>query len=322
METATTSTMTKEIVTGTMNIALTRASLGIQTLSDMEAKLIYNEDNLTSISEFLDKARKAKKIVEDEHKCIKEPILRQSQIIDESKRNMVEQIDVIMKAANDKYATMCREIEDRKRQSELEAQRKQLILSGIDGNMISFSGRIASCLTDTELVSIERLINLEKANKKKYAEFYDMAVEKYNSLTSLLSIQKESIREATELAEQRLAAEKKGDDAAVLELNEKQVALDAKIDEAKVTVQEAAINQTVNTVIEAKEIIPQVKARMSRWVWEVDNIKDVAKKMPDWCEIKTIDSKIDEFMKASKSQWEGREEVIVNGIKFYLKRTY
>jgi hypothetical protein len=315
--------MSKEVVIGTMNIALTKAELTIQTLSNIESSLVYNEDNLQSISAFLDKARMAKKIVENEHKAIKEPILRQSQVIDESKRNMLEQIDGVMKNASDRYTILCRDIENRKREAELDRQRKQAILSGIDSNMISFSGKIAECKTDKELIAVESLINLEKSYKKKYAEFFDEAVAKYETLTSLIKIQKESIREFQKLEAQRLEAEKAANDEKIMEIHEQQVLLDAKIDEAKVTVQETAVNQsTTQTVIEPAEILPEVKVRRAMWTWEVDNIKEVAKKMPDWCEIKTIDSKIDEFLKASKAQWEGKEEVIVNGIKFFIKKTY
>lgn len=313
---------TKEVVIGTMSIALTKAQLGVQILADMEAKLVYNEDNLKEIASFLELARKADKIVGDEHKRIKEPILRQSQVIDESKRELQEQLRSIAERANEKYAEMCQNIEKRKREAEEERQRKLAINIGIDNNMISFSGKIAACKTNTELLEIERLINLEKGKKYKYAEFFEDAVAKYNTLTTLLTAQKASIREFDKLEKQRLEAEKKGDDEKLIAIQEQQFTLEAKIDEAKVTVQETAINQSVNQVIEVTEQLPSVKTRRAMWTWEVSDIQKTVKSMPSWTRVETVDEKIDEFLKASKEQWAGKEEMIVNGIRFYLKKTY
>ena len=142
-------------------------------------------------------------------------------------------------------------------------------------------------------------------------------------MTALIKSQKENIKEAIRLENERLEAQKKGDEEKLIALQEQQEKLTEKTDELKITVQESAINSSLNTAVEtATEILPEVKVRRASWDWEVSNIKDTAKKMPDWCEIKTIDSKINEFMKASKEQWDGKEEMVINGIRFYLKKTY
>ena len=142
-------------------------------------------------------------------------------------------------------------------------------------------------------------------------------------MTALIKSQKENIKEAIRLENERLEAQKKGDEEKLIALQEQQEKLTEKTDELKITVQESAINSSISTAVEtATEILPEVKVRRASWDWEVSNIKETAKKMPDWCEIKTIDSKINEFMKASKEQWEGKEEMVINGIRFYLKKTY
>lgn len=322
---ATAPSITKEIVIGTINIALTRAQMSLQSLNDAEQSLVYNEDHLPEIADFLSKSRKAKAIIDNEHKTIKEPYLRQCQVIDESKRSMHEQIDGSIKIASEKYTALCQAVEKRKRDIELDNQRKQQIQSGIDSNMISFSGKIADCKTNSELLSIERLINLEKANKTKYQEFYEVAVEKYSSLTALITSQKEAVKEFEKLEQQRIEAEKKGDDEKLIALQEQQFKLSQRIDETKVNVQETAVNQSTQSVVTtAEEILPNIKARRTAWTWEISNIKEVAKKMPDWCEITTIDSKIDDFLKASKAQWDenSQDNLVVNGIKFFKKITY
>ena len=121
-------TLSKEVVVAKMNVALTKAALGIEMLTNLESNLVYNEDNIESISEFLTKARKAKKVIEDEHKAIKEPYLKISQTIDESKRNMLEHIETVLNKASGNYTKLCQDIERRKQEQIAEQQRKQNII--------------------------------------------------------------------------------------------------------------------------------------------------------------------------------------------------
>lgn len=314
---------TSDLVTAKMNLALTKATISIQEIQNIESNLVYNEDNLTAISDFIALCRKAEKIIDAEHKTIKEAALGECQIIDEGKRNMKKLVSDPMDIAVKKYTAMCQEIENKKRFAEQERIRKENIQSGIDKNMMLFSSRIAECKTNDELLSIERLINLEKANKSKYQEFILVAVEKYNSLTELLKTQKESVKAYEKLEEARKKAESEKNDEALIKIQEKQIALEATIEEAKVTVQEKAIEQAVNTVIEATEILPEIKVKRTSWDWECINIKETAKKNPDWVQMNTIDSKIDDFLKASKQTWsdENKDEIFMNGIRFYVKKT-
>jgi hypothetical protein len=307
-----------------MNIALTKAQLGIQDLANRESKLVYNEDSIETIKSFLEDVRKAKKVISDTHKEIKEPILRQSQEIDASKREMEASVDVFGNPASQKYTKLCEDIADKIRKQQQEEQRKQLIQEGIGSNMINFSTKIANCKTNAELLKVESLINLEKSYKTKYAEFLDVAVEKFNSLTVLIKAQKENIKEFEKLEKERLDAEKKGNDEALLAIQEKQETLNNKTEELKVTVQETAINQSSTTVTTAQEILPTVKARRSAWSWKPVDLAKTAKSCPSWVEMQTVDEKIDEFMKASKEQWiaDGKDSLIINGIEFYLKVTY
>lgn len=323
-EQLTTPTITKEVVSGKMALALTRAELNIQTLHDIGAGLTLNEDNIPAIAEFLSKGRKAKKVVDDEHKLIKEPFLKQGQVIDESKREMLKNIDDLLSPIALKHTELCQAVEKRAQEAERERQRKANILQGIETNMISFSQKIAECTTNEQLISIERLINLEKGAKAKYQEFLPTAVDKFESLTSLLKLQKDNVKESIRLEDERKKAEEKGDDAKIMELQERQEVLTARIDEAKINVQETAINHSSVTVEDAVEVMPEVVVRRKSWDFEVVDIQAVVKKMPSWTKIELIDDKVKEFLKASKDSWndEGGEERIINGVRFYIKKTY
>lgn len=314
----------KEVVSTKLNIALTKAQLGIQDLANRESKLVYNEDNIEKIKIFLEDVRKAKKVITDAHKEIKEPILRQSQEIDLSKREMESSIDVFGNPASQKYTKLCEDIAAKVREQQLEEQRKQLIQEGIGSNMINFSTKIADCKTKAELLKVESLINLEKSYKNKYGEFLETAIEKFNSLTVLIKSQKENIKEFEKLEKERLEAEKRGNDEALLAIQEKQETLNNKVEEIKVEVQEKAIEQSAPVYTQATQVMPTVKARMSKWTWEAVDLQTTVKKMPSWTKVETVDETIDEFMKASKESWseQGREEVIINGIKFFIRKTY
>jgi hypothetical protein len=317
---------TKEIVTGKMNIALTKAELGIQSLIDEAANIVLNEDNIDKAKALLDKQRKAAKIIGDVHTEIKAIPLKECQVIDESKRNMLEQLSSVFNPFFEKYTALCREVDDKKRKQEDEKRRKEIILQGIDSNMINFSSRIANCTTNDDLLAVERSINLEKSYKNKYQEFLDTAIEKYNSLTSLLTLQKTRVKELEKLEEDRKKAEKDGNDQKLLELNEKQFVLESKIEENKITVQETAIKQATETVktTEPEIVFANVSTRRKTWTWEIADIQKTVKTMPSWTKIETVDEKIDEFMKASKAQWQedGEESVIIHGIRFFIQKTY
>ncbi len=321
-----TTTTTKEVVIGKINIALTKAELGVQLLHDAESKLTYNEDNLQSIGEFLAKSRRAVKVINDTHTAIKAPFLKECQTIDESKREMLQLVNEVIDKANGKYTTLCQDIEKKKKLAQEEFERKQRIQDGISANMISYSTRIANCKTNDELITIERLINLEKGNKNKYAEFLEQAVTKYESLTSLIKIQKENIKESEKLEAQRLEAEKANNQEQLIAIAEKQEKISAQTEELRVEVQESAVAQSLysNSVTEAVEILPEVKTRRQTWDYEILDIGMTVKKMPSWTKVELVEEKVNEFLKANKDLWkeENREEVILHGIKFYIKKSY
>lgn len=315
--------ISKEIVSAKVNVTLTKVQLGFQQLSDLISKLEFNEDNLPQIAEAAAIGRKMKKIIEDEHKAEKEPYLRQGQIIDESRRAMIGEVDNLINPVSEKYTKLCEDIAERTRKQQAEEQRKQLIQEGIASNMINFSTKIANCKTNAELLKVESLINLEKSYKNKYGEFLETAVEKYNSLTVLIKSQKENIKELEKLEAERLKAEKQGNDEKLLQLQEMQENLNNRIEEKKVEVQETAITSSAPTYT-AQQIMPTVKARMSKWTWEVQDIKEVAKKYPAWIKMETEDDLIDAFLSANKEDWNstGVEAKVINGIKFFIRKTY
>jgi small-conductance mechanosensitive channel len=292
-------------------------------LADKASTLVYNEDNLKEIADFLKQLRTVAKAIDETHKEGKAEALKIGRDWDTAKNTFKDQVLAIEEKPQREYSRICNEIQDRANKAEQERQRIANIKSGIEANSINFSRQIAECTTSQRLTDIERLINLEKTRKDKYMEFADEAIEKYTELNVLLTAQKATVKQLEEIKRQEQEAKDKQDEEAMIKLQEQREAAETKIEEAKIVVQETAINQATTSYIPvAEEIIPTVKARRTTWTWEVKDIKETAKRMPDWTTITPIESKIDEFLKAKKAEGIDGEEFIVAGIRFYVQKTF
>lgn len=322
MSTLTTNPMPPAIA-GKFNIALTQSKF--QQLADKADSLVYNEDNLEAIAEFLKSGRAVVKAITETHKEGKAEALRIGQEWDAAKRTFESQVTSIMDKPQTEYTRLCNEVELRKQKQEQERQRIAQIKNGIEANAVNFAKSIAECITSVQLTNIERNINLEKTRKDKYMEFYDDAVTRYSELNALLKTQKETVRQLEENARKQAEAKKANDDAALLKLQEEQAAQEAKIEEAKTIVQETAINQSMKAEVPvAQEILPEVKARRTTWKFEVVNEKEVMKKAPELVVFSIDEEKVKANLKLLKdsNQLDGKTELIINGIRYFEQKTF
>src|ERR1700743_1229802 len=184
-----------EVVKTKISLALTKAETGIQKLATMESSLTYNEDNLDKIKSFVDSVKRAKKVIEEERIKLKEPSLQEGRNIDAAAKQLNSTLIEFENTAYGPYTTICHDVEKRRKAQELEEQRKKSIKEGIDKNLLEFSSLIAACTTTDELLAIESKLNLEKARKPKYAEFYDEFIERAKELNALITKQKGIIKE-------------------------------------------------------------------------------------------------------------------------------
>lgn len=311
------------VITGKFNIALTQTNF--QKLADKASTLVYNEDNLEDIATFLKSARAVKKAISDTHKYGKEESLRVSQSWDAAKRTFEGMVSDIEQKPQEEYTRLCNAIETRKREQQQEQQRIQGIKSGIESNAIQFAKDIAECTTSQQLTGVEKRINLEKTRKEKYMEFLEDATNRFNELNALLKTQKGTVRELEEIAEQKAQAEKDQNDQLLLELQQRQEVAETKVEEAKIVVQETAINQSMNEETEvAQEVLPEIKARRTTWKYEVVNEKEVMKKSPELVVFSLDEDKVKANLKLLKdsNQLEGKTELIVNGIRYFEQKTF
>lgn len=308
-------------IVGSFNLALTQSKF--QQLQTKADSLVFNEENLNEIQEFLKGLKGVEKAIETTHKTGKAEALQIGRNWDNAKNTFLAQVEAIMQKPKSEYERICREIEQRRLEQERERQRIASIKQGIEQNALNFASRIALAKTSDELTTIERTINLEKSRKEKYQEFLDDAVNRFNQLNSLLAQQKVEVKKLEEIARQELEAQKLQDDAKLIELQEKKEKLESKIEEQKIVVQETAINQSLNDTIEIAEVIyPEIRAKRTTISFEVFDIKETLKKKPEWVELIPNKDAINEHIKELKESSKGDIDIVIDGIRFYTKKTY
>lgn len=309
-----------EVVKTKISLALTKAETGIQKLATIESSLTYNEDNLDKIKSFLDSVKIAKKVIEDERIILKEPFLLSGRNVDNAAKELNSTLLELETNAHGKYTTLCHSQEKKRKEQELEEQRKKSIKEGIDKNLLEFSSLIAACTTNDELLAIESKLNLEKARKSKYAEFYDEFIERAKELNALITKQKGIIKELESIREAKEKAELASDDRELIALEEKQEQIEAKFEENKVIVQETSIKQALSPKMypeTATEVFTPIKSRKT-WKYEVvDEKKAFAAGMLN-TEINTTKAKSALEVLKETQQLLGKEELIVSGIRYYL----
>jgi len=179
--------LTPEIVKTKLQIALTKVEQSIQNLHNTESKLVYNEDNLETIANFIKKAKEAKATVEAERVKLKRPYKEGGEAVDAGAKLLSVDLDAVISKANAPYQKICKEVADRAAAAEREKLRIAGIRAAMDNFKLAYSTKIADAKTSTELTSIERLINLETGNKTKYQELLPEFVEDCKAIRSLLT---------------------------------------------------------------------------------------------------------------------------------------
>lgn len=319
--------VTQVTVTAQINIALTQQSISVQKIQDEINKIVFNEDNLPRISELMVLLKKADKVVEDNHKQIKAPFLEGGKTIDAAKNSLLAINAGLMKQLSEPYNKLCADIEKRKQGAEKERLRVKAIKEGIENNCISFSSQIAQCETNEQLLSVERSINLEKSEsrKNKYMEFHADAISAYESiLLPILKGQKDKIKQKDALKSQIEQAENENNAAKLDELKDAEAKIDNEILQNQVDVQQNALNDTFYFEIPvAEEVLPDINT-VNRIKFEIVDLSVAAKKCPELLDvsIKHRDAQKVAMTLKEAGTFKDKSEVVVNGIKFFIDKTY
>lgn len=304
------------------NITLTEVHF--QELANEAHTLVFIADNVEKIKEFIKKGNEVEKAINKTHKEGKEPSLKICNDYDLAKRAFLVQKEFVFNSVEKRYSELCKKIEEETKKQKLEEDRKANIQLGIENNAVDFAKRISDCTTTKQLTYIESLINLEKSRKEKYAEFLPDAITRFNELNAILKTQKENVRLLEKLEAERIAAEKAGNEQAIIDIQEKQEAQAIKIEENKVEVQEKAIEQSMNYIPEARAVFTEVKARRTTWKYQMVNEKEVMKKAPELLIVSLNDDLVKATLKALKDNHilDGKTEYISNGIRYFEEKLF
>lgn len=318
--------ITSDVAKQKFGIALTKATLSFQSMQNEADGLVFNEDqeNLNKIAVFLNKAKKYEKTVEDEHKVIKEPYLEGGRACDTAKKDMLLAIGAVKNPIQEKYTALCNKIDRDNREREEKERLERSILEGIESNVLTFSQQIAACTTRQELNNVERMINLEKSPTRaaKYGDHHKKAIDRFDEvLLPILKDQKKKVDEKEKIEAELL----KADDAEKHdELKQKLEEKQNEIIQNQVKVQEQALSQSPVATMEPEIISTEVKVKRTDIVPEIIDLALVFKKTPELLniELKTLEAKKRGQMFRDAGSFDGKDELIVNGIKYTLKKSW
>lgn len=304
-------------------IELTKKYGNYQKTLDELKKIIISEDNIEEVQKLMKGINSFLKSSDDLRKEMKEPFFRQGKAIDDVYKEFSTPIEVIkvdiQKKLNDVAVAKAKKIELERQRLQKEQQIKETINNFILDNSV----KIASADSNEQLLSLERLINLEKANKSKYGDLLPLLIERCNELNSKLAEQKVLVKQKEELLKQQEKAKEAGDDDKLSELKAKEQEIENKIADNTVTVQEQAANSIITNSNELDEL-DEVKARRTVWKAEIQDVKEVMKKASQMLDISLNAEKIREAISTLKDAgtFKGKTEVVVNGIRYFESKTF
>jgi hypothetical protein len=271
-------------------------------LKTLVSFMAYVEDHRTEEGKpFLE----AKRVVDGEHKAFSKPL-------EEAKVALQQKVNVVGRR---------KELEAQK--AKQEQDRILAIGNSINQFILDSSVKIASATTTEQLLQIERLINLEKANKARYQDHLPLLTERSNELTAKIKEQKEVVRELERIEAEKKLAEATGDDTKVQELLEKSELLNLRREENTLLVQETAAKSTLLTEIVAPEI-DMPNTRYKKWKFEIVDPKEVMKKNPDLLKVELDFKKTSVVLNTLKDAGvlNGKTEHILNGIRYFEDKNF
>lgn len=318
--------VSKAVVKATISTELTKQFTNYQNILNIAGTVIFTKDNLQKEGTILTTLRNIIKSIDTLREAKKKPYFQAGKTIDEAAKELTAPIQQVLDSLNASYKTIAQQIENDRRQIEMENQRIESVRQAITSFVIDTSQAIAAATTPDEIVAIEKNIGSHKANKSKYQEFLPELIEKADELVPIIKQQKEHIKTLGKIQKEKDKAEESGDDAKLMKLMEQEETVTAQLQEGAVNIQETAVAQSIGsgTTIATTVAPGQVKARRTTWKAELIDVKEAMKKCPELLDVSLNSEKVSANMKVLKDAkvFDGKTEVIINGIKYYEEKLY
>lgn len=316
--------LTPVLVKSKLEKALISIESGIQTLNTKESQLVYNSDNLQEIADFVDTVKKARKKVEAERVSLKSPYKVGGDTVDAGAKLVDTELSNLLKRAGDKYDAMVREQNRLQKIQDDETKRVQGIKEAIDNTIMTFSTKIAEAKDFVTLLDLERRLNLETANEKRYQEQLPDLKSRCEAIRSLLSLQKQNVKGMEGLEKEAANALETGQDEKLLEIEEKKDEMGAKVEETRTMIQETAINQSTTThSAPAVQVFTTTKAKRTTVEFAVTDIQLLQKLHPNMVKLVPDEEVIKEYVRGRKAEiTDDNPEIKIAGLRIYQKKSF
>ncbi len=285
--------------------------------------LYIGEDNIQQVQQTLRNINAYLKDIDEHRKEAKEPFLTQGRVIDKEHNDFAAPIISRRDLVQARVNTFAKAMADRAAKERADRERRAATTTQINNFILDNSVKIASATTNEQLFYFEKLINLEKGKKTVYGDQLPLLIERCNELTDKIKEQKELVKQKEALEKAKKEAEKQKNDEKLEELMIREAALDNLIQDKTIQVQEMASNSMIvqEDVIEA---ISAPKARRTTWKAEISDVNIAIKKAKEMLIIELDPEKVRNSINTLKSAgvFTGKEEVTVNGIRYYLSQTF
>lgn len=282
-----------------------------------------NEENFEEAQSLNKKVIKWLSFVEGHRKDEKDPYLEAGRVVDAAHKKFATPFEEAKTQLQSRINVVGKRMEVAAKAAQLEVSRVEGLKTSINTFILDASGKIAAATTTEQLLSIERLVNLEKGNKGRYQDHLPLLIERSNELTDKIKEQKDLVKELEKVSKEATKALESGNDEKAQELMQKTELLGAKIEENSILVQESASKSVIATEIVAPEIdMPSTRRKI--WKFEAQDIKETIKKRPDLLDVSLNNKAVTEVLKTLKDTGvlTGKTEYVLNGIRFFQDINY
>lgn len=309
-----------EKIKAMIGLMLTKKHGNYQAAVNALKTLHVGEDNIPEVQQILRNINSFSSSVEEHRKTMKEPFLEEGKKIDAAHKEFLAPIIKEKEEIQIKLNAVAKIVADKAAKEAAENAKKEELINRLNQFVVDYSVKIASATTNAQLLDFERLINLEKGRKDVYGDLLPMLVERCNDLTEKIKQQKDLVKER-EAIEQ---AKSKASDEELEKLLEKEAEIDSKIQDNTVYVQEIASNNLILSGNSFENTVEAPKARRTAWKAEILDAAVAVKKAKDMLDITLNAEAVRQSIATLKGAgaFTGKEELIVNGIRYYLSQTF
>jgi len=316
-----------DVTTSELILGLSKEGLAYQDLLQQAENVIFTKDNLNEERTALVSLRKVKSKLD----AMQNPWTEKWKAWNESRKSLVDPVAAVLQKKEGEFRKLANEIAaENKRIADEKAEDARILLE-IDTFFLTQSQVIANAKTADELVRVEKLIGSHK-NASRYGKHLPLMAEKAQNLTELIRTAKDAIKKIADLRAKEQAAEAKGDDQAVLNLREQQETVTAKLEEAKIHVQEASISMATQADVVEPEVIlaKEAKPRIKLWRFEVVNdvdkngneIENSGLKKAEKAGLTLLILDLEKVGEILKEKRKTENECTENGIRYYIEKSY